>query len=81
MDNKVILEVLSRLIGYTEPTGNAVVDAKRIENNSALIYITYNCIEQLIENSMSISKIGQDSYNALNGIVDMIIDSGKREVK
>ena len=81
MDNKTILEVLSRLIGYTEPTGNAKIDKTRDANNSALIYITYNCIEQLIDNSRSISKIGQDSYNALNNIVDMIVDSGTRKDK
>ncbi len=75
MDKKTIVEVLSRLIGYTVPTGDMTIDKTRTENNAALIYVTCNCIEQLIENSMSISKIGQDSYNALNDIVDMITDA------
>lgn len=72
----IILEVLSRLIGYTVPTGDLAIDKIRTENNAALIYVTCNCIEQLIDNSMSTSKIGQNSYDALNGIIDMIIDTG-----
>lgn len=52
------------------------IDKIRTENNAALIYITCNCIEQLIDNSKSISKIGQDSYDALNYIIDTIIDAG-----
>ena len=28
MDNKTIVEVLSRLIGYTEPTGDSAVENK-----------------------------------------------------
>lgn len=83
MDNKTILEVLSRLIGYTEPTGNAKIDKTRDANNSALIYITYKCVEQLIKNAKnkdsrlySAEKIGQDSFQALDNIVNMIYDSG-----
>ena len=40
MDNKTIVEVLSRLIGYTEPTGDVEIDNTRARNNSALIYVT-----------------------------------------
>lgn len=72
----IILEVLSRLIGYTVPTGDLAIDKIRTENNAALIYVTCNCIEQLIDNSKSISKIGQDSYDALNYIIDVITDAG-----
>ena len=85
MDNKTIVEVLSRLIGYTEPTGDSEIDNTRVVNNSALIYVTYNCIEQLIENAKnkdsnfgSVEKIGKHSYDALNNIVDMIADSGMK---
>ena len=49
MDKEVICEVLSRLIGYTEPTGDSAVDKIRAENNSALIYVTYQLYETLIE--------------------------------
>ena len=83
MDNKTILEVLSRLIGYTEPTGYSKIDKTRDVNNSALIYITYKCVEQLIKNAKnkdsrlySAEKIGQDSFQALDNIVNMIYDSG-----
>ena len=86
MDNKTILEVLSRLIGYTEPAGDSKIDKTRDVNNSALIYITYKCVEQLIENAKnkdsrlySAEKIGQDSFWALNNIIDMITDSGMRK--
>ena len=79
---EVICEVLSRLIGYTESTGDSAIDKIRAENNLALIYVTYQCIETLIENAKnkdsnlaSEEKIGRDSYEALNNIIDMIIDS------
>lgn len=85
MDNKTIVEVLSRLIGYTEPTGDSAIDKIRAENNSALIYVTYQCIETLIENAenrnsgfASVERIGKHSYDALNNIVDMITDSGMK---
>ena len=51
MGKEVICEVLSRLIGYTEPTGDSAVDKIRAENNLTLIYITYQCVETLIENA------------------------------
>ena len=57
----------------------------RAENNSALIYVTYQCIETLIENaenrnsdSASAERIGKHSYDALNNIVDMITGSGMK---
>ena len=83
MDNKTIVEVLSCLIGYTEPTGDAEIDNIRTTNNSALIYVTYQCIETLIKNAenrnsgfASVERIGKHSYDALNNIVDIITDSG-----
>lgn len=86
MDNRTIVEVLSRLIGYTEPTGDSEIDNTRAENNSALIYVTYQCIKTLIENAKnkdsnfaSVEKIGRHSYDALNNIIDMIIDSGMKK--
>nr|DAR44205.1 MAG TPA: hypothetical protein [Caudoviricetes sp.] len=85
MDKEVICEVLSRLIGYTEPTGDSTIDKIRAENNSTLIYVTYQCIETLIENAenrnsgfTSVERIGKHSYDALNNIVDMITDSGMK---
>ena len=82
MDKEVIFEVLSRLIGYTEPTGDSAIDKIRAENNFALIYVTYQCVETLIKNAKnkdsnlaSEKKIGRNSYEALNNIIDMIIDS------
>ena len=85
MDNRTIVEVLSRLIGYTEPTVDSEIDNTRAENNSALIYVTYQCIKTLIENAKnkdsnfaSVERIGRHSYNALNNIIDMIIDSGMK---
>lgn len=85
MDNKTIVEVLSRLIGYTEPTGDVEIDNTRVRNNSALIYVTYQCISTLIKNAenrdsgfASVKRIGEHSYDALNNIVDMIADSGMR---
>lgn len=85
MDNRTIVEVLSRLIGYTEPTGDSEIDNTRAENNSALIYVTYQCIKTLIENAKnkdsnfaSVERIGRHSYDALNKIIDMIIDSGMK---
>lgn len=85
MDNKIIMEVLSRLIGYTEPTGDAEIDNIRAANNSALIYVTYQCIGALIKNAenrnsgfASVERIGKHSYDALNNIVDMITDSGMK---
>lgn len=86
MDNKTIVEVLSRLIGYTEPTGDAEIDNTRTTNNSALIYVIYQCIRTLIKNAenrnsgfASVERIGKHSYDALNNIVDMITDSGMKE--
>lgn len=83
MDNRTIVEVLSRLIGYTEPTGDVEIDNTRAANNSALIYVTYQCIETLIENAenrnsdfASVERIGEQSYDALNNIIGMIADSG-----
>lgn len=85
MGKEVICEVLSRLIGYTEPTGDSAVDKIRAENNLTLIYITYQCVETLIENAenknsdfASVERIGKHSYDALNNIVDMITDSGMK---
>ena len=85
MDNKTIVEVLSRLIGYTEPTGDVEIDNTRARNNSALIYVTYQCISTLIKNAenrnsgfASVERIGKYSYDALNNIVDMITDSGMK---
>lgn len=86
MDNRTIVEVLSCLIGYTEPTGDVEIDNTRSANNSALIYVTYQCIRTLIENAKnkdssfaSVERIGKQSYDALNNIVDMITDSGMRK--
>lgn len=85
MDNKTIVEVLSRLIGYTEPTGDVEIDNTRVRNNSALIYVTYQCISTLIKNAenrdsgfASVKRIGEHSYDALNNIIDMIADSGMK---
>ena len=85
MNNKIIMEVLSRLIGYTEPTRDAEIDNIRASNNSALIYVTYQCIKALIKNAenrnsgfASAERIGKHSYDALNNIVDMITDSGMK---
>ena len=85
IDNKTIVEVLSRLIGYTEPTGDVEIDNTRARNNSALIYVTYQCISTLIKNAenrnssfASVERIGKHSYDALNNIVDMITDSGMK---
>lgn len=86
MNNRIIVEVLSHLIGYTEPTGDSEIDNTRAENNSALIYVTYQCVKQLINNAKnkdsafaSVERIGKHSYDALNNIVDMITDSGMKE--
>lgn len=86
MNNRIIVEVLSHLIGYTEPTGDSEIDNTRAENNSALIYVTYQCIKTLIENAKnkdsnfaSVERIGRHSYDALNNIIDMIIDSGMKK--
>ena len=71
MDGKTITEVLSRLIGYTEPYGDPDVDKLRANNNSNLIYVTHQCVDTLIENAKNTdTKIGQDSYNALKCIFD-----------
>ena len=85
MDNKTIVEVLSHLIGYTEPTVDSEIDNTRAANNSALIYVTYQCIRTLIKNAenrnsdfVSVERIGKHSYDALNNIIDMITDSGMK---
>lgn len=72
MDKKVIYEVLSRLIGYTNPCGDDQVDKLRRINNYNLMYVTIKCIETLIENANLQGNIGKDSQYALKLISNAI---------
>lgn len=71
MDNRTIVEVLSRLIGYTMPCGDKDVDTVRRINNYNLVYVTKQCVETLIENAAYQNDIGEDSRSALEMIHNM----------
>ena len=79
MKSETILEVMGRLIGYTEPYGDTGVDNVRYENQEKLIDLTTNAIEELVENSKhrhdyeySVSKIGCRAYESLKELYEMI---------
>lgn len=79
MKSEVILEVMSRLVGYTEPYGDTNVDKIRYDNQENLIDIVINGVEDLIHNSKyrdrseySIGEIGNRAYEALEELYDMI---------
>ena len=79
MKSETILEVMGRLIGYTEPYGDTAVDNVRYENQENLIDLATEAIKELIENSKhrhdyeySVSKIGCRAYESLKELYQMI---------
>lgn len=79
MKSETILEVMHRLIGYTEPYGDTEVDNVRYENQEKLIDLATEVIEELIENSKyrynheySAEKIGDRACKALKELYQLI---------
>ena len=79
MKREIFLEVVSELVGYTEPYGDTNVDKVRYENQEKIIELVLNGIEDLINNSKykdrpeySVSQIGGRAYEILNKVYDLI---------
>lgn len=82
MKKETLLEVVSELIGHTEPHGDTDVDKIRYENQEKIIVLVKNGLEDLIKNSeyrncktYSTSQIGGRAYEALEKIHQMIENS------
>lgn len=79
MKKEALLEVVSELVGYTEPYGDTNVDEVRYENQEKIIELVMNGIEDLINNSQyknrpeySMSKIGDRAYEVLEELYSLI---------
>ena len=87
MKSETIMEVISRLVGYTEPYGDSIIDEIRYENQEKIIDIVMNGVEDLINNlkyknrvEYSMSKIGTRAYEILKELHQMIGDAIYDEV-
>lgn len=79
MKIETFLEVVSELVGYTEPDLDADVDEIRYENQEKIIAIVINGVEDLINNSKykystinSANKIGGRAYDVLEKLSGLI---------
>lgn len=79
MKSETILEVMHRLIGYTDPYWEEDIDNFRYENQEKLIDLATETIEELIVNSKyrydyehSVKKIGDRAYSALKELYQLI---------
>ena len=82
MESKTIMEVISCLVGYTEPYGDTNVDEIRYKNQEKIIDLVMNGVEDLIENSKyknraeySMKKIGSRAHDVLMELNEMIEDA------
>ena len=82
MTKETLLEVVSELIGYTEPFGDSNVDEVRYENQEKIIELVINGVEDLINNSKyrtrseySMAQIGGRAYETLEKLHRLIEDS------
>lgn len=79
MKSEILLEVVSELVGYTEPYGDTRIDEIRYENQEKIINLVTNGVEDLIRNSKyknrveySMQGIGNRAYKALKELYEMI---------
>lgn len=79
MESKTIMEVISCLVGYTEPYGDTDVDETRYENQEKIIDLVMNGVEDLIENAKyrnraeySMKKIGSRAHEVLVELNEII---------
>ena len=79
MKKETLLEVVSELVGYTEPYGDTNVDEVRYENQEKIIELVMNGIEDLINNAAykdrpeySIAQIGGRAYEVLEKLNKVI---------
>ena len=82
MKKETLLEVVSELIGYTEPYGDSNVDEVRYENQEKIIELVVNCVEDLINNAAykdkpeySMAQIGGRAYEILEELHKVIENS------
>ena len=82
MKKETLLEVVSELIGYTEPYGDSNVDEVRYKNQEKIIELVMNGVEDLINNSeyrtrseYSMAQIGGRAYETLEELHKIIEDS------
>ena len=76
------MEVVSELIGYTEPYGDSNVDEVRYENQEKIIELVVNGVEDLINNAAykyrpeySMAQIGGRAYEILEELHKVIEDN------
>lgn len=79
MKKETLLEVVSELIGYTEPYGDSNIDKVRYENQEKIIELVANGIEDLINNAVykdrpeySMAQIGGRAYETLERLYKLI---------
>lgn len=79
MKSETLLEVVSKLVGYTEPYGDTRIDEIRYENQEKIIDLVTNGVEDLIRNSKykdrveySMQGIGNRAYKTLKELYEMI---------
>lgn len=82
MKKETLLEVVSELVGYTEPYGDSRVDETRYENQEKIIELVMNGVGDLINNSeyrtrneYSMSQIGGRAYEVLEELNRLIEDA------
>ena len=79
MTKETLLEVISELIGYTEPCGNCDIDMVRYFNQEKIIELVTNGIDDLIHNvtyrdmaEYSMARIGSRTYETLEKLYNII---------
>ena len=79
MKKETLLEVVSELIGYTEPYGDSNIDKVRYENQEKIIELVMNGTEDLINNAAykdrpeySMAQIGGRAYETLERLYKLI---------
>mgnify|MGYP003449053569 CR=1 FL=1 len=82
MKKETLLEVVSELIGYTEPYGDSNVDEVRYKNQEKIIELVVNGVEALINNAAykdrpeySMAQIGGRAYEILEELHKVIEDN------
>ena len=82
MKKETLLEVVSELIGYTEPYGDSNVDEVRYKTQEKIIELVVNGVEDLINNAAykdrseySMAQIGVRAYEILEELHKVIEDN------
>lgn len=82
MKKETLLEVVSELIGYTEPYGDSNVNEVRYKNQEKIIELVVNGVEDLINNAAykdrpeySMAQIGGRAYEILEELHKVIEDN------